>query len=122
MAASLESLTTEQLEMKVKQLARIEKMGCRAIDLKRVSELELADLKLAKQRGEVVDRETVEECIHVFMAAIREAIEQLGRAFGEEAQRIVLEQVDTAESRITERLDDLAIEDEGNSEVDLGEA
>jgi len=74
------------------------------------------DLSYAQKIGEVVPVLQIQQMLEIAAQFYRKAGEQLLRAYGDDAQAILLEATNDAESAISKKLDDFASEVESESE------
>jgi hypothetical protein len=71
----------------------------RAIDRKRLAEAELAELRLAEQRGKLVDIEDVRRCFGAIGTHLKSKIDTIGRV-SIECKALVLEAIELADQEV----------------------
>lgn len=67
------------------------------LDRKRLAEAELAELKLAQVRGQLIDADTLRLVLRVVSDVLRATGEQLAQVYGEPARRTVADAVQRIE-------------------------
>lgn len=88
----------------------------------KMAKAEIAELQLAERTGRVVSRAAVQQCYAVIGHSLRKAAELLGKHHGPEAQRILEERLDHAQSLLDAILEAATLEGEDDpSDAEAGE-
>lgn len=82
----------------------------------KMAKAEIAELQLAERSGRLVSRAAVQQCYAVIAHSMRKAAEVLGRHHGPEAQRILDERLDHAQSLLDAIMESARAGDEDEDE------
>jgi len=88
----------------------------------KMAKAEIAELQVAERTGRVVSRAAVQQCYAVIGHSLRKAAEVLGKHHGAEAQRILDERLDHAQSLLDAIMESAQADDddEDGGEADAG--
>lgn len=89
----------------------------------KMARAEIAELQVAERTGRVVSRAAVQQCYAVIGHSLRKAAEVLGKHYGPEAQRILDERLDHAQSLLDAIMESAQTDDDDQdgAEADAGE-